>query len=113
MINTNTETYYTEIELPYDNYDIVVDVECQYFKETHTFSAPYGDDAGLAGTWEDIVVEDIDIIGYHRVFNVSTELSVWIPEDGKEYAGTVGLTEAEIKKIKDFAIMKCEENGGL
>ena len=48
-------------------------------------------------------VIEVEIESWYREFDCSDELSVWIPENLKEYQGDSGLDKEDIKKIKRLA----------
>ena len=110
MNTTEIHNYYTEVELTENCYTIYAQVKVEYSIVECSDEHPYGN--GTATEYYSELGDDIEveIESWHRDFDCSNELSVWIPENLKEYQGETGLDRESIKKIKRLAECALEES---
>ena len=110
MNTTEIHNYYTEIELIENCYTLVAEVKVEYTINECSDEHPYGNSTAThyySELGDDIEVE---IISWHRVFDCSDELSVWIPENLVSYEGEQGLSREDIKRITRLAECALEES---
>tara|TARA_R100001198_G_C5137233_1_gene152710 strand:- start:150 stop:485 length:336 start_codon:yes stop_codon:yes gene_type:complete len=110
MVNTNIQYYYTEVELVENTYSIFAQVNVEYTEEEHSDEHPYGDGTATHNYTQLGDIMEVKIESWHREFDCSDELSVWIPEHLREYSGETGLDSNDIKKIKRLAECKLQES---
>jgi hypothetical protein len=110
MNTTEIHNYYTEIELTENCYTIVAQVKVEYSTVECSDEHPYGNSTATHCYTEIGDVIEVEIESWYREFDCSDELSVWIPENLKEYQGDTGLDKESIKKIKRLAECALEES---